>query len=38
MMLLAGIQAQHVTLQDGAAVEEVRQRDIDGFICNVNNT
>lgn len=32
-MLLAGIQAQHVALQDGAAVEEVRQRDIDGFSC-----
>lgn len=37
-MLLAGVQAQHILPQDGAAVEEVGQRDIDGFICKVNDT
>lgn len=33
-MLRAGTQAQDVLEQDGAAVEEVGQRDVDGFACN----
>lgn len=33
MVLLAGIQAQHVLSQDGTAVKEVGQRDVDRFSC-----
>lgn len=35
-MLRAGRQAQHALPQGGAAVEEVGQRDVDGFACNTN--
>lgn len=33
MVLLAGIQAQHILPQDGTAVKEVGQRDVDRFSC-----
>lgn len=35
MVLLAGIQAQHVLSQDGAAMKEVGQRDVDGCSCQI---
>lgn len=35
-MFLNGIQALHVVPQDGAAVEEVGQGDVDGSTCDEN--
>lgn len=34
MVLLDGIQAQHVFSQDGTAMKEVGQRDVDRFSCS----
>lgn len=37
VMLLAGAQALDALPQDGAAVEEVGQGDVDGSVCNRNH-